>query len=211
MYVQSHTDFPLMKDETTRAKLVETIVEKSEGCFLRVKLVLVELRKVYTVRQTEKILENVPSGMDQLFMRNLTEMAKATYGKLLTKAILKWAVCSVRPLTTHELKAALELHVGDIVYNLEHQIAASCGNLVYVDSQSRVQVIRQTVRNFLLSPQTDSEFAFTIKQGHQELALTCFKYLNSDEMKSPRTRRPRAVHSACATFTVCGLCGKIFL
>ncbi|KAL8944383.1 MAG: hypothetical protein Q9211_000617 [Gyalolechia sp. 1 TL-2023] len=179
LYVTRYTESPLMRRKETRQELVETLVAKSEGCFLWVRLVLSELRKVFTPKETQKILENVPRGMDDLYIRNLNAMSEAPYGKELAKAILIWAVCSVRPLTT-----------------LEYQIASLCGNIVYVDSQSRVRMVHHTARSFLLSPQNESEFAFSAKHGHRELALTCLKYLMSDEMKAPRNRRPSAAQLA---------------
>ncbi|KAL8907430.1 MAG: hypothetical protein Q9207_001400 [Kuettlingeria erythrocarpa] len=195
-YINRYTESPLMRRKETRQELVETLVVKSEGCFLWVRLVLSELRKVFTPKETQKILENVPRGMDDLYMRNLNAMSEAPYGKELAKAILIWAVCSVRPLTTDELQAALEIYVNDTVDNVKYQIASLCGNIVYVDSQSRVRMVHQTARSFLLSPNTRSEFAFSAKHGHRELALTCLEYLLSDEMKAPRNRRTSAAQLA---------------
>ena len=195
-YITSYTKSPLMRRKETRQELVETLVAKSEGCFLWVRLVLSELRKVFTPKETQKILENVPRGMDDLYTRNLHAMSDAPYGRELAKAILIWAICSVRPLTTRELEAALEIYVQDTVDNVKYQIASLCGNFVYVDSQSRVRMVHQTARSFLLSPENKSEFAFSAKHGHRELALTCVEYLMSDEMKAPRNRRPSAAQLA---------------
>jgi WD40 repeat protein len=186
-----------MQEHITRQQLVATILDKSEGCFLWVKLVLRELRKVHSATATRRILEDVPQGMDKLYGRTLTAMSTSSYGKPLAKAILTWAVCSVRPLTTPELKHALKIDVDDTVPNLENQIASLCGHLVYVDSQFRIKTVHQTARSFLLSPDTYSEFAFREQDGHRQLAVTCLKYLLDDEMKAPRSRRPSAVqHNA---------------
>jgi WD40 repeat protein len=192
-YVESHTDFPSMQEHTTQ-QLVATILEKSEGCFLWVRLVLKELRKVYSARVTRRILEDVPQGMDKLYHRTLETISTtmASYGKPLAKAVLIWAVCSVRSLTTTELKHALELDINDTVPNLESQIATLCGHLVYVDSQLRIKMIHQTARNFLLSTDTRSEFAFKEEDGHRQLAMACLRCLLADEMKTPRSRRPSA-------------------
>ncbi|KAH0566184.1 hypothetical protein GP486_000416 [Trichoglossum hirsutum] len=191
-YVENHTDFPSMQDRKTRRQLVATILDKSEGCFLWVRLVLKELRKVHSVTATQKILEDVPQGMDKLYVRTLASVSEASYGKPLAKAILMWAVCSVRPLTTTELKHALQIDINDTVHNPENQIASLCGHLAYVDPQFRVKIIHQTARNFLLNPDSESEFAFHEKDGHQRLALACLKCLLHDSMKAPRSRRPGA-------------------
>lgn len=191
-YVENHTDFPSMQEHRARQQLITTIIDKSEGCFLWVRLVLKELRKVYSATATQRILEDVPQGMDKLYIRTLATMSKASYAKPLSKAILTWTVCAVRPLTTTELKHALQIDINDTVHNLENQISSLCGYLVYVDSHFRIKMLHQTARNFLLSPDTDSEFAFHEEDGHRRLALTCLKYLLDDEMKAPRSRRPSA-------------------
>ena len=193
LYVENHTDFPLMQEQETRQQLITTILDKSEGCFLWVRLVLKELRKVYSVQETRRILQDVPQGMDQLYTRTLRAMSTAPYGRSLARAILTWTICAVRPLTTIELKAALEIDIEDTVHNLEHQIASLCGHLVYVDPQSRIHMVHQTARGFLLSSNEKSDYAFNAKDGHRELALTCLSYLISSERKAPKTRRPSAV------------------
>jgi WD40 repeat protein len=192
-YVQNHTDFPSMQSDETREKLVDTLVGKSEGVFLWVKLVLKELRQAYSETTLKRILEDVPKGMDKLYLRSLNPLTKASYSKPLTKAILMWTACAVRPLSTTELKFALQLHIQEKnMYNLENQIATLCGHLVYVDSQRRVLMVHQTARSFLLNSQTESEFAFPEKEGHYHLALTCLKQLVHDDLKAPQSRRPSA-------------------
>ncbi|PMD60752.1 uncharacterized protein K444DRAFT_721190 [Hyaloscypha bicolor E] len=191
-YVQNHTDFPSMQNHKTHQQLVDTLVEKSEGVFLWVKLVLKELRQVYSETTLKRILEDIPKGMDKLYSRSLEPLTKDSYGTPLAKAILTWTACAVRPLSTTELKFALQLHIQDNVYNLENQIATLCGHLVYVDPQYRVLMVHQTARSFLLTSRTNSEFAFLEQEGHRHLALTCLKQLVHDDLKAPQSRRPSA-------------------
>ena len=196
-YIENHTDFPFMQEENTRQQLISTVLDKSEVCFLWVGLVPSELRKVHSDEATKKILKNVPQGMNNLYSRVVGKMSTTSpYMKPLVKAILTWTVCSMRPLSTVELKYALELDVNDTVHNLESQIASICGHFVYVDSQLRVKMIHQTARSFLMDPENDSEFAFSERDGHWRLAMTCLKTLSGDEMKAPRSRRPSAIQTS---------------
>src|SRR6185436_19752464 len=66
---------------------------------------------------------------------------------------------------------------------------SSCGQLVYVDKSSRVHMVHQTARDFLLRSSTTSEFAIDKKSGHKRLAMTCLRYLCGSEMRSPRLRK----------------------
>lgn len=176
-------------DEGGYQSTVSKILEKSDGCFLWVKLVLEELRQVHTSAEVSQVLEDVPSDMNELYTRILNSMSKAPYGKVLAKAILTWTVCSARPLTTEELYHALQLDIKDSINKIEKAITASCGQLVYIDSRSRVHMVHQTARDFLLRLGISSEFAIDKKSGHKRLLMICLQYLSGNEMRGPRHRK----------------------
>ncbi|KAI0537078.1 hypothetical protein GGR58DRAFT_361265 [Xylaria digitata] len=187
-YIAGHTSFsdPQAGDESN---LVSTLLTRSNGNFLWVKLVLKELRKLLSVETIRKVLEDVPAGMDHLYRRSLETISEETYVKPLTKAILMWAVCSIRPMTIIELQLALQLQMNDTIHNLENQIPWLCGYLVSVDSHSRVKMVHETARTFVLSSQDTSWLNFDERDAHGTLALICLRCLNNKEMKSPRSRR----------------------
>ena len=178
-------------DTDGQQNILQQILDKSAGCFLWVNLVLQELAKVKTSRDVSKVMAEVPTDMNELFARILNIMSAASYGKELVQAILVWITCSARPLKSAELHDALELDLGEqIDVDIDGSIRACCGQLVYVDTQSQVQMIHLTAREFLLEPGLDSEFAVDEATGHHRLLLACLGYLNGDEMKGPRRRRP---------------------
>ena len=189
MYLEANMEYLPSVDEVARQQMVDKILLKSGGCFLWVSLVLQELRQVHTSTEIRKVLEDVPSDMDELYSRILESMSRAPYGKLLAKAILTWTVCAARSLSTDELHHALEIDIKDKIEHPGKSIPASCGQLVYIDAQSYVQMVHQTARDFLLRHDMDSEFKIDRKIGHKRLAMTCLEYLNSSEMKSGRPRK----------------------
>ena len=189
LFLKANMDQLPLTDEEARQNMVAQILTKSAGCFLWVSLILQELRRVHTSAEIRQVLEDVPSDMNELYSRILESMSRAPYGKVLAKAILTWAVCSVQPLTTHELYHALQIDMKDTIDSIERSIISSCGQLVYVDAQSRVQIVHQTARDFLLNAAGSSEFAIDSKIGHKRLAITCLQYLNGNEMKGPRHRK----------------------
>ena len=195
-YIEANVNNLPSGDDEDRHDMVLLILEKSAGCFLWVSLVLEELRCVNTRAETRQVLGEVPTGMDDLYLRILESMSRATYGNKLAKAILTWTACSARPLTTFELHHALQIDLQDDIDSVDRAIATSCGHLVYVDSQSQVQMVHQTARDFLLQPNIASEFAVQKKLGHKQLALACLKYLNGEEMKGPGYRKLSVSRSA---------------
>lgn len=199
-FVDTKTDIALYLN-ANRAKLhvggdaekdlfINRIIEKSDGCFLWVRLVLDELASAWTVSQVEQILQEVPQNMDSLYNRALSIMSsKPKAAKSIARAILTWTVCAIRPLILSELQTALKIDLEDDVRELESAIASLCAHLVYVDKNGRVLIVHLTARTFLVDPMLKSEFSVNEKSSHLRLAQICLQYLNSDEMRPPRGRR----------------------
>ena len=189
LYIGATTDLLPRFDARARRDMYNQVLKKSAGSFLWVSLILLELRQAQTMTEVHQALGEAPSGMDEMYTRILDSMSKAVYGKGLAKAMLTWVVCSVRPLTTDELHYALELDIEDTVAAFQDSISRTCGHLIYIDPQSRVQMVHQTAQDFLLRPDIISEFAINKELGNARLTLACLKYLCGDEMKIPRHRK----------------------
>ncbi len=178
-------------DADGKQHISEQILEKSAGCFLWVNLVIQELANARTTTDIAKVLKEVPTDMNDLYARIFDKMSGASYGKRLSQAILVWITCSVRPLKTTELHDALQVDLNEKVDNdIAATIRSCCGQVVHVDTQSQVQLVHLTLRDFLLGPKLESEFAVKEATGHRRLLLTCLAYLNSDEMRGLRRRGP---------------------
>jgi WD40 repeat protein/pimeloyl-ACP methyl ester carboxylesterase len=190
LYVKNKIDELHIDRIEYRHKITSTIIEKSEGCFLWVVLVLEELENAFSESDIDLILKEVPVGMDPLYERILEGMSQASRGKQLAKAILMWSTCATRALTIEELEAALRIQTKDEgIFALEKFISSTCGNLAYVDRYRKVRMIHQTAKEFLLRDDLNSEFAIRGRDTHSELADTCLHYLICDEMKAPRNRK----------------------
>lgn len=189
LLVEAEAKAVLLKDDRDRALLVEKILGKSEGSFLWTVLVLSELSNSYGDEEINKALEDMPRDMEPLYRRTLELMTQATGGKKLAKAILTWATCATRPLTTKELDGALKLDVKDSFPQLKDSIMALCGHFVNVDKFGKVQMVHGTAREFLLDENLESEFAINKTEAHTRIARACLTYLTGEEMKPPRTGR----------------------
>ena len=202
LYLESHMDELPLIDKEARQDMVHTILAKSNGCFLWVRLILETLRQVHTSAEIRQVLRNVPSDMSELYSRILEHMSMGPHGKNCAKAILTWTVCSARALSTQELYYALQLDMKDNIDNVARTIISSCGQLVYVDAKSHVQMVHQTAQEFLLRSGSDSEFAIDWELGHKRLLLTCLEYLSGNNLKGSRHRRFSVVSSSkqCVPF-----------
>jgi WD40 repeat protein len=176
-------------DDKDRASLLEKILEKSQGSLLWTDLVLNELSNSWSEEEINKVLEKVPPGMESLYQRTLETMAQATTGKKLSNAILTWATCATRPLTTDELSGALKFDIKETVPKVEGAIAALCGQLVNVDKFGKVQIVHETAREFLLNATFKFEQAINKRDAHTRIARACLTYLTEDGMRPPRSGR----------------------
>jgi WD40 repeat protein len=172
-----------------RDALISEILEKANGCFLWAYLLQRELRLIHTAAGIRRVLAAIPADMDELYQQILQQMADSPQNKTLTEVILLWTVCALRPLTTEELRMAIQIDMEDEVLDIERLIEACCGNLVFVDGLKRVQLVHLTIRDLLTSKTLQSDFRVDLSLGHQRLALVCLKHFTGSDSKSPHSKR----------------------
>lgn len=168
-----------------REQLIDDLVRKSDGSFLWANLVLKDLRRADTEEHIQRIIRDVPKGMDRLYGQILRKMSQEEDPSL-TRAILTWVVCSIRPLTVTKLTKALDLHLGEKLFDLPRTIDKRCGDLVCVDKSQKVQFVHATVREHLIKHARSTKFAIEKSVGHRELAHTCLSYLLSEDLQPPK-------------------------
>ncbi|KAL6862557.1 hypothetical protein ACO1O0_002792 [Amphichorda felina] len=189
LFIERHLDLIPARDQQARSEIAQEILAKSTGSFLWVKLVLFQLQKVHVHTDAKHVLDTVPSDMSTLYKRILDSMSQEPYGKRLAKAILRWAACSSRPLSSLQLNRALEFDLGDTVLDVEKAVATQCGHLVYFDEKSKLRLVHSTTRQFLTDTTVDSEFVFDRSEGHRTLALACLKCLSGNDLLPAKPRR----------------------
>lgn len=210
-YVKAHRQHLLFTSNDDYENIERQILHKSSGCFLWVKLILNELEQAWSEEEGREILNEVPTDMDEIYYRILDNLSKISRGKRFVKAALTWIVCANRPLTVPELEHALKLDTNDSIHSLERLLTSACGQLIQIDRNSRVQMIHQTARDYLLKDNLQSEFAINKSISHGRLAEVCLKYLVSRDMERPRSLKqisvtrhhPRSLFAdyACTSFS----------
>ncbi|OIW24417.1 hypothetical protein CONLIGDRAFT_97007 [Coniochaeta ligniaria NRRL 30616] len=181
LFLRTNIDFLPASTPDAKQEMADQILQHSRGCFLWANLMLTELRQVQTASEIQMVLASNPMDMTDLYTKILANMSKAKYGKELAKAILTWATCSFRPITTDELHVAAQMDVNDTISDIEKSISSCCGNLVFIDSRKRLQLIHLTAKEFLMGKKLDSEFAVDRAAGHTRLAIVCLKALTRNQ------------------------------
>ncbi|KAK8038536.1 hypothetical protein PG993_006947 [Apiospora rasikravindrae] len=181
-----------------RGLLKERILGKSNGCFLWVVLVLQRLGKTVGSQARLRALEETPPGMDRLYARILRTMSEKDD---LSKQILIWITCAVRPLTVAELKYVLEKLVMDEISDVETFLSQFCYDLVYVDGNMCVKMRHSSATRFLVRKDINSEFDALVideESANTSLAMACLNYLNGPELRAKKRKMVASAHGESA-------------
>ncbi|KAK8023124.1 WD40 repeat-like protein, partial [Apiospora marii] len=170
--------------------LCNRILTKSQGSFLWVRLVLQEFENAYTDEDIEAILKEVPEDLYQMYTRMLATIQSERRRSKLAKSILTWVALAGRPLSTDELRCAIRLDINETPHNIEKAIPTVCGQLVFVDQSSRVHMIHETAREFILDEDLDSGLAVRKGERHGHLAFILCRYLTTDVLRNSHGFKP---------------------
>lgn len=173
-----------------RNDIIEQIVERAEGNFLWVNLVLKEILQCHSFAEISIALDEIPSGMDSLYRRmgmlikNLTRVSD----KDLARTILMWATYSQRPLAIDELLRALQPQFLAIL-DLRFTISKLCGQFVMIDSNNHIVLVHQTAREYLMNS-SDLPFSINSDDSHEELFSKTISVLLDKQIRSIAAQKP---------------------
>lgn len=188
LYLEEHADYILTENDSERNELIQIIRDMSNGNFLWTSLVMKKLEEAVSKEEVQRILNSVPTEIGDLY-RHIMIKIMAAPTKNIARAIIRWTLCSFRPLSVDELKGALKFDVDETLSQLEKTAGSICGHLVSIDTESKVKIAHQTVREFLFENHDEFQFMMNRADEHARISDMCLAYLSSEEMKSPRFRR----------------------
>ncbi|KAJ3487312.1 hypothetical protein NLG97_g6435 [Lecanicillium saksenae] len=211
-YVKSRVEGMALTDASSAEELIDTIMRKSNACFLWVRLVLDELEGVFTSVGRMDILNTVPEGMKPYYERAVEQIDANSREKHISKAIFTWIVAATRTLDLSEVVEALQQDIAADVPPSAGAIEGLCGQLVLVSPSGMVDLIHPTAREFLVSSAGD--FNVSLPRAHERIALVCLKLLCGNELRPPRTARSlqqsRPALSALTSYAVENFSEHIF-
>ena len=152
-----------------KQRVVREIMNRAEGNFLWVRLVLEEILNCHTEEAIQETLDEIPGGLGRLYQRMelaiLDNARKAN--KILAKALLQWIICAHRPLKLNELAQALRPEFPDFI-DLRRTLHDVCGQFVVVDHAGKVGILHPTAREYLIKS-SNTEIAIDLRQSHGQL------------------------------------------
>lgn len=112
----------------------------------------------------------------------------------MAKAILRWVICAIRPMSVAELRTAVRLDTNRTLKKSKEAIEFICQPLVSVNND-RVEVVHDTVRHYLFNSNKDrisgsealSDFFFDRGASHEQTAIICLAFLTTS-LRTPARR-----------------------
>jgi WD40 repeat protein len=176
-------------------QVIKSIMNRANGNFLWVRLVLEEIVSCHTEEAIEKILDEIPSDMSKFYQRMelaiLNNPRKAD--RHLAKALLQWTICAHRSLTLTELSQALKPEFSEFL-DLKRTVQEVCGQFISVDQMGRVGVVHQTAREYLVKS-SDTEISIDPGEAHGQLFMRTISFLLDPKLRSKLTLEQRAAEN----------------
>ena len=144
-------------NEAIIVNITESLLSKAEGMFLWVALQIDSICAQNSDESIIRTLEDLPRGLPATFARILRKAELTEYGDpILANKIFMIIDEAQRPLTSEELREAISVEPGDLVWKPETVIndvdkaLKSCSSLVVVDEDERtVHFAHSSVRQYL--------------------------------------------------------------
>lgn len=175
-----------------RNTMCQRILKKSSGSFLWTRLVLQEFETAYTKEDMDYVLNEIPADLSTLYVRMVRSVEGDDRKLALAKSTLTWVTLASRPLDAEELRSAVKLDISQTIQNPIRLIPDLCGQLVLVNQDGKVQLIHETVREFLLNADGFGlELKVDKRAGHTRLGSILLRYLTRDALKLPLHAKTR--------------------
>ncbi|GIJ89201.1 hypothetical protein Asppvi_008131 [Aspergillus pseudoviridinutans] len=197
------------EDEADRRSIEEEIVDRSNGVFLWVRLVLPVIisqhRAGFSVEQMRSHLQARPTDLYRVFqdiVHQLVEEGRPENDSPQTLELFQWLCFASRPPTLTELRHAMNIskrdsrsqkHLGSIKDNrqMEKRLRSLSGGLGEAKTYSDMpfaQLIHQTVKDYLINEGFQIldrrlwSANIVIGRAHIQLVTACIKYMSTDEV-----------------------------
>ncbi|KAH6719009.1 hypothetical protein BKA61DRAFT_629792 [Leptodontidium sp. MPI-SDFR-AT-0119] len=157
-------------DQSLLERLETGTVEKSNGMFLWVRLVLDELNYCYSDEELESKLEGLPNGLAKAYRPVLVRMSDKS--------------CSFRPLKVHEVLEGLVLRPSYTILNKRTKISRAvldfCRPLIEEGSAGTLEFIHFSAKEYVLREEFQDGHPFVmVSKAHRDIAFACICHLNS--------------------------------
>lgn len=140
--------------EDLKARIIQRIRDKADGNFLWVHLVLEELKVCHTLQQLERILTDIPDGMEAIYKRMESAVAinQNIFDIELKRCFFIWTTYTTSSVSLCEITQILGPE--SPVIDLQSAITGLCGQFLVVGRDGRIRFIHETALAYLKTKST---------------------------------------------------------
>ncbi|KAL2801694.1 hypothetical protein BJX63DRAFT_157636 [Aspergillus granulosus] len=139
----------LQRNQTLLKDIKKQLIEKSEGTFLWVSLVIQEMQKCHLLAEMIELLERAPRGLTPLYDRMLSQIQRFERLKRETcMLVLSIVTLGYRPLHTRELSLLAGLPKQQHGFDDLENIVGICGSFLTI-RDDHVYLVHQSVKDYL--------------------------------------------------------------
>ncbi|KAI9718673.1 MAG: hypothetical protein M1828_006608 [Chrysothrix sp. TS-e1954] len=182
-FVHDYAQKALPENPNLTTRIVDDVLEKADGSFLWVRLILDRLKdNWHTSNGLQRVLAETPPGMESLYhsMINAVASQEERLRDLAVKVII-WTACAFRPIRVEELEEALEPEFGSFS-NLQGSIVQICGHFIKLDGDN-MRVTHETAKDYFFHNDGARPIRVGFDDSNEYIALTCIRYLCNNEWK----------------------------
>lgn len=167
--------------QEVKDSIMDRLIEKSEGCYLWLSLILRELVNCDTEEQLAEVLDKTPDQLVDVYSQIEATISRELRpaDRRLVNLILAWVTCAERQLQKDELTEALK---PEHMLNLKATTRRLCGDFVAIDKKDNFSMIHYTAKEYLLS-QSSSALAVNALEAHTLIFRRCFSVLTDPRFR----------------------------
>ncbi|KAI9683533.1 MAG: hypothetical protein M1822_006073 [Bathelium mastoideum] len=140
-------------------EIYDALVKGSQGMFLWAALQINTICSMPTDESIRRALSNLPKDLSETFSRILQKSENIEEAiQRYQKRVMELLITVIRPLSIEELRQALSVVIGDIIWRPDRllndvvPILGTCGGLVVVEEEElTVHLVHHSVKQFLIS------------------------------------------------------------
>ncbi|VUC20102.1 unnamed protein product [Clonostachys rosea] len=167
-------------DPALLEQITANVVKKSQGMFLLAQLHMDSLAKKLTRREVRTALGILPKELDETYEQTMQRIQNQDEGQAaLAHKVLYWISCSLRPLTTAELRHALAVEPGDEdldedgLYETELMVSVCAGLVTINEENNQIRLVHYTTQSYF----ERTRIAW-FPDAASVIARTCLTYLS---------------------------------
>jgi ankyrin repeat protein len=159
----------------------------------------------YTDDDIRLALQNLPSDLEQTYVRALRKILKGPKSQKsqaeIARKVFNWVACARRPMLLEELREAISITPGQPSFiearliNNPIRIVQACANMVTFDEkQQTVRFAHHTVKQFLCSAISEpdcQDFTIDRSKADYEAGKICVTYLNFSDFERQVAKVPQ--------------------